>query len=98
MIAPVVAVLLHEQAVAEDAGVVDEAVEAAHRAVRPRDERADVGLVGDVELARVDLPGALGGLERLGEARLVDVADGDLRARLGEADARSARPCPGRRR
>ena len=85
VISPVVAVLLHEQAVAQDAGVVDEAVEAAHRAVRPVDERADVGLVRDVELAACGPcragPARLG--ER-GEAVLVDVAGGDLSAGLGE--------------
>src|SRR5262249_11825399 len=59
--------------------------QAAHRRVRPLDERARVLLVRDVELARVDLAGEvrrLGG-ER-GEAVLVDVAGGDQRARLGE--------------
>ena len=90
--APVSLVLLHEEAVAEDARVVHEAVEPAHGAVRPRDERGDVGLVGNVEPARVDL--ALGrrlaGLERLGEANLVHVADRDLRAGLGETQREMA--------
>ncbi len=80
------AVLLHEEPVAQDARVVDEAVEPAHRAVRPLDERAHVGLVRDVELARVDLARTLAECNGLRETGFVDVADGDLRARLDEAN------------
>ena len=40
-------------------GVVDQAVQPPHRLEGPRDEGADVRLVGDVELAGVDFPGPL---------------------------------------
>ncbi len=63
--------------------------------MRQLDERADVGLVGDVELARVDLAAeALGLVGEGGEAGLVDVAGGDLAAGLGEPQSRSGGPAP----
>lgn len=93
---------LHEEPVAQNAGVVHEAVETAHRAVSPVDERADVGLVRDVEAPSGDLPApparlaGVGG-EPLGlrETRLVDVADGHEGPGFGEPHG-EVPPHPGR--
>src|SRR6185503_4743630 len=52
-----VLVFVASAAVAADARVVDEPVQAAHRLVREVDERADLALVRHVELPGVDLPG-----------------------------------------
>ncbi len=68
------AVLLHEQAVADDARVVHEPVDPAHRVGGPADEGLAVGLARHVE------PSAVDALWQLGEQRHVDITRRDLRA------------------
>ncbi len=86
---PRAATLLHQEPVADDAGVVDEPVEAAHRVGRPRDEGGDASLVAHVEHPSMDA------CVEAGEALGVHVPDGDLRPRsmetLGEVTAHARR-------
>ena len=78
-----VAVLFYEQAVAQDASVVDQPVEATHGFLGPADKRGDVGLVGDIQTADVNAAIAFG-LEAF-ERVFFDVASGHLRARFGQS-------------
>ena len=80
------AIFLDQQTVAQDSGVVDEAVEATHRAVGPLDEGTDIRFAADIELAGVDFTWrAFARFGEGGEAFFLDVTDGNLRAGFRQA-------------